>query len=94
MTNAFLPLFPGISNRSRFERGELVAVGEPVEGTKKRQIRRVPIIPAMEKLIARIAKKHQGEAVTENALKVKSSAKALKRSCGLLALEPLTQIMI
>lgn len=71
------------------QRGELTILGEPVEGTKNRQIRRIPIIPAMEELIVRIAKRHQGDSVSQSVLKVKSALKSLKRGCNQLGLDPL-----
>jgi integrase len=71
------------------QRGELIVLGEPTEGTKNRQVRRVPIVPELDKLIRKMATIHRGESLTDHVLKVKSATKSLRTACSNLGMEPL-----
>lgn len=69
------------------QRGELVVVGDPAEGTKNRKIRRVPIVPELDTLIRKMATIHQGESLDDRVLKVKSATKSLRTACTNLGMK-------
>jgi integrase len=48
-------------NHCNFEKGEITVLGDPATGTKNWEIRRVPMIPDMRRLLERL-KKERGEA--------------------------------
>lgn len=63
-----------------WERKEIVVRGDPITATKNGEIRRVPIIKDMEKLLTRL-KEQLGELKTERVLQVSRGHESLARAC-------------
>jgi integrase len=63
-----------------WERKEIIVRGDPVTATKNGEIRRVPIIEDMEKLLIRL-KDQLGEMKTERVLQVSRGYESLNRAC-------------
>jgi hypothetical protein len=74
-----------------FLKNEIVIRGDPKTGTKNWEIRRVPMIPEMRKLLERLkAKRGEQEFLENPVLKVRKFNRSLKRACKKLGLHHLT----
>jgi integrase len=70
-------------------RKQIIVRGKPDTGTKNSEIRRIPIIPDMEVLLARLSTKHAG-AGTGRIVQVGRCNEALARACKELGIPKLT----
>jgi integrase len=71
-----------------FERGTLVVVGEPNEGTKNREIRRVDLIPAARDLLSRLRK--SGAKAGTKVLAVGEAQKSMVRAAKEVGMAKIT----
>jgi len=72
------------------EKKEILVRGNPNTGTKNSEMRRVPIIPDMEQLLARLKDKLGTEPCTGPILKVGKCNEALARACKEIGISKLT----
>ncbi len=72
-----------------WKRKEIVVRGNPETGTKNSEIRRVPILPDMEKLLTRLKEK-LGAHATGRVMKVSECGVALARACKAIGIAKLT----
>jgi integrase len=63
-----------------FDKGEIVVRGNPETGTKNSEIRRVPMIPDMRRLLERVQQK-RGQAKPEDAVMRVKGQGAISRAC-------------
>ena len=74
-----------------FLKNEITIRGDPINRTKNGEIRRVPMIPEMRKLLERIKAGREGKEFLENpVLKVHKFNRSLKNACEKLGLHHLT----
>jgi len=74
-----------------FARNEIIIRGDPKTGTKNWEMRRVPMIPEMRKLLERLKTERGEQAFLENpVLRVRKFNRSLKRACENLGLFHLT----
>ena len=65
-----------------FTKGEIVINGDPVTGTKNWEIRRIPMIPDMRRLLQRIRSERKGEEWADTTvMQVRECQKALDSAC-------------
>lgn len=60
-----------------FGKEEIIARGDPDEGTKNSEIRRVPMIAEMRQLLERLQNEHPGDATTASVMRVGECQKAM-----------------
>jgi integrase len=72
------------------EKKEILVRGNPNTGTKNSEMRRVPIIPDMEQLLARLKDKLGTEPCAGPILKVGKCNEALARACKEIGISKLT----
>jgi integrase len=72
-----------------FEKGELTILGDPATGTKNWEIRRVPLIPDMRRLLERIQGEREDFA-TNTITRVHECQGAINRACRLLSIARFT----
>jgi len=72
-----------------FQRKEIIVRGNPETGTKNSEIRRIPIIPDMETLLARLKADFDG-APKGRIVQVGKCNEALARACGEIGIAKLT----
>ena len=70
-------------------RNQVVVVGDPATGTKNREIRRVPIVGDLQRLLTCI-KRRTGMVPEEKVVKVSSALTAMKTAAEKVGIEPLT----
>ena len=74
-----------------FLKNEIIIRGDPITGTKNWEIRRVPMIPEMRKLLERLkAERGEKEFLDNPVLKVRKFNRSLKSACKKLGLFHLT----
>jgi integrase len=74
-----------------FLKNEIIIRGDPITGTKNWEIRRVPMIPEMRKLLERLkAERGETEFLDNPVLKVRKFNRSLKNACKKLGLFHLT----
>lgn len=74
-----------------FIKNEIIIRGDPITGTKNWEIRRVPMIPEMKKLLERLkAECGEQEFLNNPVLKVRKFNRSLKNACKKLGLHHLT----
>jgi len=74
-----------------FLKNEIIIRGDPITGTKNWEIRRVPMIPEMRKLLERLkAERGEQEFLNNPVLKVRKFNRSLKNACRKLGLHHLT----
>ena len=74
-----------------FLKNEIIIRGDPITGTKNWEIRRVPMIPEMRKLLERMkAERGETEFLDNPVLKVRKFNRSLKNACKKLGLFHLT----
>jgi len=74
-----------------FTRGEIVIRGDPETGTKNWEMRRVPMIPEMRKLLERLkAERGEQEFLKNPVCRVRKFNRSLKNACKQLGLHHLT----
>ena len=73
-----------------FTREEILVVGNPVDGTKNHEPRKVPMFAATRNLLVRIQKERGTESPTASVLKVHEAQKAMDRAFVQLGMERLT----
>jgi len=72
-----------------FEKGELTILGDPATGTKNWEIRRVPMIPDMRRLLERIQKEREGFAANP-VMRVHECQGAINTACKTLGVARFT----
>jgi integrase len=72
-----------------WQRKEIIVRGNPDTGTKNSEIRRIPIIPDMEKLLTRLKDQHGGIG-TDRIIQVGRCNEALRRACKEIGISKLT----
>ena len=73
------------------KRGELLVTGDPKEGTKNRQIRRVPIIADLEKLLGQIEKRIGRQPPDVRIIRVSIAKEAMNSAAGKIGMEHITR---
>lgn len=74
-----------------FEKGEITIQGDPVTGTKNWEIRRVPMIPDMRRLLERIrGERDEKEFLTTPIMRVKECQGAINSACKTLGIARFT----
>jgi integrase len=74
-----------------FIKNEIIIRGDPITGTKNWEIRRVPMIPEMKKLLERLKTERGDQEFLNNpVLKVRKFNRSLKNACKKLGLHHLT----
>jgi integrase len=63
-----------------FARGKIIVRGDPVTGTKNREIREVPMIPGMRRLLERLRAERGEEAPETTVMRVRECQKAMDRA--------------
>jgi integrase len=63
-----------------FAKGEIIVRGDPATGTKNWDVRRVPMIPDMRKLLERLQTERHGEPDTSSVMRVRECQKAMDRA--------------
>ena len=72
-------------------KNEIIIRGDPITGTKNWEIRRVPMIPEMKKLLDRLkAERGEQEFLNNPVLKIRKFNRSLKNACKKLGLHHLT----
>ena len=72
------------------QRGEVLVVGDPVEGTKNRKIRRVPIISDLEDLLSRIEARIGKQPQEANVIRVSVAKTAMNSAADKVGMEHIT----
>ena len=72
-----------------WQRREIIVRGDPETGTKNSEVRRVPILPDMEKLLTRL-KSRLGTVDTGYILKIRECRQSLAQACKEMGLSRLT----
>lgn len=72
-----------------FERGEILVLGAPDDGTKNGLFRRVPMIPAARKLLERL-KAEDTPAPTDYVVRAKTANKSMKKAAEAIEMDVLT----
>lgn len=72
-----------------FERGEIIVLGPPEEGTKNSEIRRIPIIPPMKDLLDRVSKQ-LGKARDSSVCRVNEAQKSMDRAAEKVKMKRIT----
>ena len=73
-----------------FDKGEILVVGAPDEGTKNGSFRRVPMIPAAKKFLECLRKKNKPASLKEPVIRVKTAYAAMGRAAKKIGMEPLS----
>ena len=73
-----------------FERGEILVVGAPDEGTKNGSFRRVPMIPAAKNFLERLRGKNKPASLKEPVIRVRSAYAAMGKAAKKIGMEPLS----
>jgi len=73
-----------------FDKGEIVVRGDPDTGTKNRDVRRVPMIPDMRKLLERLQKERPDAKPEDAVMRVKECQGAINRVCRVLKIPRFT----
>lgn len=73
-----------------FKRGEIVVRGDSQTGTKNGEVRRVPMIPDMARLLERLRTAHHDETAAAPVMRVKECQGALTRACKKLRIPRIT----
>jgi integrase len=73
-----------------FEVGEIVVRGDPENGTKNWELRRVPLIPDARDLFQRMRSERADEPLAAKVFAVRESQKALDRACQKVGTERIT----
>ena len=74
-----------------FEKGEIAILGDPVTGTKNWEIRRVPMIPDMRRLLERIkTERGEKEFLTNPLMRVHECQGAINTACNMLGIARFT----
>jgi integrase len=73
-----------------FEVGEIVVRGDPENGTKNWELRRVPLIPDARDLFQRMRSERADEPLNAKVFAVRESQKALDRACKKVGTERIT----
>ena len=74
-----------------FTKGEIVISGDPVTGTKNWEIRRIPMIPDMRRLLQRIRSERKDEEwANTTVMQVRECQKAIDSACRKLVLSRIT----
>lgn len=74
-----------------FKKGEIAVQGDPVTGTKNWEIRRVPMIPDMRRLLERVlSEREQVEWMNDPIMEVRECQKAIDSACKKLDLARIT----
>ena len=72
-----------------FEKGEILVLGAPDDGTKNGLFRRVPMIPAARKLLERLKAEHN-PASTDYVIRAKTANKSMKKAAEAIEMDVLT----
>ncbi len=70
--------------------GEITVKGDPEEGTKNGEIRRVPMIPQARELFEKMRKARADEAAMEKVFLVRESQKSIDRAAGKIGMTRIT----
>jgi len=73
-----------------FDRGEILVRGDPVTGTKNSEVRRVPMIPDMRRLLQRLRQERPDAPMDAKVMRVKECQGALTRACKKLGIHRIT----
>lgn len=74
-----------------FEKGEITVQGDPVTGTKNWEIRRIPMIPDMRRLLERIrSERDEGDFQTNPLMRVQECQGAINTACKKLGIARFT----
>ena len=73
-----------------FEPGEIIVRGDPENGTKNWEIRRVPLIPDARALFERMRGEREDESLDVKVFRVRESQKALDRACKKVGTDRIT----
>ena len=73
-----------------FDKGQIVVKGDPVTGTKNGEVRRVPMIPDMLRLLQRLHGQSDEERPESPVMKVRECQGALNRACKNLGIARFT----
>ena len=74
-----------------FDKGEITVLGDPVTGTKNWEIRRVPMIPDMRRLLERIQdERGEKEFLTDPLMRVRECQGAINSACKSLGIARFT----
>ena len=73
-----------------FARGEITVRGHPDTGTKNSEMRRVPMIPDMRKLLDRMRSERRNESLETPAMRVWECQKSIDRASKVLGLKRIT----
>jgi len=73
-----------------FARGKITVRGDPVTGTKNGEIREVPMVPDMRKLLERICQERGPEAPESPVMRVRECQKAMDRAARLVRMPRIT----
>lgn len=72
------------------EKGDIVVRGDPVSGTKNSEARRVPMIPDMRQLLARLKAERPDDRPESPVMRVRECQGALTRACKELGIRRIT----
>jgi len=73
-----------------FDKGEILVRGDAETGTKNWEVRRVPMIPDMKRLLTELRAKRVGEALTETVMEVRECQGAINSACKKLGIARFT----
>jgi integrase len=73
-----------------FTRGEVLITGNPQDGTKNHEPRRVPLVPAARELLERLKKESPDAKPTDRVLKVTMAKKAMDRAFAISEVKRIT----
>ncbi|MBK8091520.1 MAG: site-specific integrase [Verrucomicrobiaceae bacterium] len=73
-----------------FARGEILVRGEPEEGTKNSEFRRIPMISACRELLMRLKAKRPNVQPTDGVMRVQEAQKAMDRAASVVGMERIT----
>lgn len=73
-----------------FEKGEILVLGAPEDGTKNGSFRRIPMIPAARKLLERLKAENPPVSQKEPVMHIKAAYAAMKRAAERIEMPPIT----
>ena len=73
-----------------FDKGEIIVRGDPETGTKNWTIRRVPMIPDMRKLLARLKAANPDALPTQSVMQVRECQRAINRAAKVVGMVRIT----
>jgi integrase len=73
-----------------FDRGEVIVRGDPLTGTKNSEVRRIPMIPDMRRLLEPLREERAGELPTVRVMRIRECAATMGRAATMVGMPRIT----